>query len=87
MSQAQLSAHCARLVEVVMVSPAGESSGEVLRLDFERRLMLQFLGSVVTSVAGQVAYHELDDALTSDDLATRSLTRDQVEISHELARV
>jgi|ERR1700722_6374923 hypothetical protein len=26
----------------------GESNGEVLRLDFDRRLMLQFRGSVVT---------------------------------------
>jgi hypothetical protein len=30
-----------------MANPAGESSGGVLRLDFDRRLMLQFRGSVV----------------------------------------
>jgi hypothetical protein len=32
-----------------MANPAGESNDEVLKLDFDRRLMLQFRGSVVTS--------------------------------------
>src|ERR1700732_2388305 len=34
-----------------MANPAGESNAEVLRLDFDRRLMLQFRGSVVTKYA------------------------------------
>ena len=32
-----------------MANLAGESNDEVLKLDFDRRLMLQFRGSVVTS--------------------------------------
>jgi hypothetical protein len=69
-----------------MADSAGEADKGALRLDFDRRLLLQFRGSVITSDAGLLPYRELDDAggLTETGADTLADTRTGKNIRHLL---
>jgi len=56
-----------------IADPTGEANRGALRLDFDRRLILQFRGSVITSDAGLLPYRELNDAVGLTDTGADTL--------------
>ena len=51
----------------------GEARKDALRLDFNRKLKLEFHGTKITSDAGLLAYCELDEALGLTSLVDSGL--------------
>ena len=52
----------------------GESKKDALRVNFDRKLKVEFHGTKVTSDAGLLAYRELDDVLGLTTMIDSGLT-------------
>jgi hypothetical protein len=69
-----------------MAHPTGESELNAPRLNFDRRLKLEFHGSDITSDAGLLAYRELAEGIVPGNLAADRRTATKTGSSLELGR-
>ena len=71
----------------MMGHPMGEAERQPLRVDFDRRIKLEFHGARITSDGGLLAYGELDNAVGLVDTAVAALSdgRRGKNIRHRLA--
>jgi hypothetical protein len=70
-----------------MADPTGEADRGALRLDFDRRVMLQFRGSAITSDAGLLPYRELDDAMGLTDTGASAADTSRPQLANRLWRL
>jgi hypothetical protein len=61
-----------------MDHPEGAGSQRADRVDFDRRVRLEFLGAQISSDGGLLVMRELDDALGLSDLASASLRDNRI---------